>query len=64
MTAAQLRAQRITDMNQGLARLLARTALMALIVPAALPAVAADDAADLAKQLSNPVAALISLPMQ
>jgi hypothetical protein len=64
MTAAPLRAQRTPDMNQGMTRLLARTALIALIVPAALPTVAADDAADLAKQLSNPVAALISVPLQ
>lgn len=51
-------------MNNGLARLLARTALIAVIVPAAHPALAADDAAELAKQLSNPVAALISVPIQ
>jgi hypothetical protein len=61
MAAAQLRAQRIPGMNHGLPHLLARTAL---IVLAAQPALAADDAAELAKQLSNPVAALISVPLQ
>lgn len=51
-------------MNIGSACLLARTAVIALIIPAARPALAADDAAELAKQLSNPVAALISVPIQ
>jgi hypothetical protein len=64
MATAQLRAQRTPDMNHGLTRLLARTALTALIVPAALPAVAADDTTELTRQLSNPVAALISVPIQ
>jgi hypothetical protein len=51
-------------MNHGMVRLLARTTLITVIVPAAHPALAADDTAELAKQLSNPVAALISVPIQ
>jgi hypothetical protein len=64
MAAAQLRAQRIPDMNHGLARQLARAALIALIIPAALPTLAADVTSELTRQLSNPVAALISVPIQ